>query len=211
MELYETEQQQIEAVKKWLKENGKAASAGVVIGLALVFALWAWRDHEKTQAEAASVEYQRLIEDLEQDQQEVALQRAARIQGQYARTPYAVFAALVQAKIKVDQGDNASARQYLQWAFDNADQPEIKHIARLRLARVMLERDEESAALSLIESVKGGAFAAHYEELRGDIHLALNQPAAARASYQRALAQLAPESGHKALLQMKLDDLGAAP
>lgn len=210
MELYETEQQQIEAIKKWWKENGKAAGAGVVIGLALVFAVWAWRDYDKTQAEAASGEYRQLIEELEQDKQDAALQRAARIQGQYARTPYAALAALAQAKIKVEQGDTAAARQHLQWALDNADQPELEHIARLRLARVMLERDEKSAAFSLVESVKGDAFAAQYEELRGDIHLALNQPAAARASYQRALALLTPESGQKALLQMKRDDLGAA-
>lgn len=210
MELYETEQQQIETIKKWWKENGKAVSAGVVIGLAMVFAVWSWRDYGKTQAETASVEYRQLIEEMEQDKQDAALQRAARIQGQYARTPYAVLAALAQARIKMDQGDAAAAQQHLQWALDNAAQPELEHIARLRLARVMLERDEKSAALKLVEPVKSEAFAAQYEELRGDIYLALNQPTAARASYQRALALLAPESGQKALLQMKLDDLGAA-
>ena len=207
MDVYETEQQQIEAVKKWWKENGRAASAGVIIGVALVFAAWAWRDHGKTQAETASVEYRQLIEELAQDKQDAALQRAARIQGQYARTPYAVLAALAQARIKMDQGDTAAAGLHLRWALDNAAQPELEHIARLRLARVMLERVEKSAALKLIEPVKSDAFAAQYEELRGDIYLALNQPAAARVSYQRALALLTPDSG-QALLQMKLDDLG---
>lgn len=208
MELYETEQQQIEAIKKWWKENGRAASAGVVIGLAVVFALWAWRDHNKSQAEAASAEYQQLIVELEQDKQEAAEQRAARIQGRYARTPYAVLAALAQGKIKLEQGDAGAAQRHLQWALDNAAQPELEHIARLRLARVMLDRDEKSAALSLVASVKGDAFAAQYEELRGDIQLAMGQPDAARASYQRAFTLLAPDSGQKALLQMKLDDLG---
>ncbi len=211
MELYETEQQQIESLKKWWRENGKAASAGVVIGLAVVFAGWSWRDHNKSQVEAASAEYQQLIEELEQDKQDAALQRAARIHEQYARTPYAVLAALALGKAKLEQGDTAAAQQHLQWALDNAAQPELEHITRLRLARVMLERDEKSAALKLIEPVKSEAFAAQYEELRGDIYLALNQPVAARAGYQRALALLAPESEQKALLQMKLDDLGAAP
>ncbi len=210
MDVNETEQEQIESLKKWWRENGKAASAGVVIGLAVVFAGWSWRDYGKTQTAAASVEYRQLIEELEQDQQDAALQRAARIQEQYARTPYAVLAALARAKIKVEQGDTAAAGQYLRWALDNAAQPELEHIARLRLARVMLERDEKSAALKLIEPVKSEAFAAQYEELRGDIYLALNQPAAARTGYQRALALLAPDSGQTALLRMKLDDLGTS-
>ncbi len=209
MEPYETEQQQVEAIKKWCRENAWAASAGVVIGVAMVFAVWAWRDYNKGQVAAAATEYRQLIGEIEQDKQDAVLQRATRIREQYARTPYAVFAALALGNARLEQGDTAAAaKQHLQWVLDNAAYPELKHIARLRLARVMLDRGEKDAAIKLLESVKAKGFAAQYEELRGDIDLALNQPAAARAGYQRALALLAPDAEQKALLQMKLDDLG---
>ena len=36
MEVYETEEQQVEAVKKWWKENGVSLIVGVVMGLSAI-------------------------------------------------------------------------------------------------------------------------------------------------------------------------------
>ncbi|PAR85254.1 YfgM family protein, partial [Vibrio cholerae] len=43
MELYDTEEQQVEAIKDWWKENGKAVIFGAVIGLG---GLFGWRYYQ---------------------------------------------------------------------------------------------------------------------------------------------------------------------
>ncbi|MGU3844696.1 YfgM family protein, partial [Vibrio diabolicus] len=43
MELYDTEEQQVEAIKDWWKENGKAVIIGAVVGLG---GLFGWRYYQ---------------------------------------------------------------------------------------------------------------------------------------------------------------------
>ncbi len=213
MDVYATEHEQLEELKKWWKENWKPLIAGAVIGLSLIFAYWAWRNHTHTQAEAASAEYQLLIGDVEKGDARAGLERAARIRNQYGDTPYAVFAAMAMAKLALDKGDTKGAREHLEWAMNNAGHDNLQHIARLRLARVLLDAGDAKAALKLVSVSKPGGFSSAYEEVTGDIYLKMGQVSEASAAYRRALKapgeQASPEK--KALLQMKLDDLGNPP
>lgn len=214
MDVYATEHEQIETLKKWWKENGKAVIAGVVLGLSVLLVFWTWRDHTRAQTEVASAEYQLLIGDVQKGDTKAGLQRGAHIRNEYANTPYAVFAALATAKLALDKGDVKAARADLQWALEHADQDSLRHIARLRLTRVMIDMGEAEAALGLLASAQPDAFAAAYEEVRGDAYLKSGQADKAQAAYQRALehqrkdaAQDDPEQGE--LLQMKLKDAAA--
>lgn len=132
----------------------------------------------------------------------------------YASTPYAVHAAFALAKLAVDDGDLAPAAQALEWILDNADadDPVLAHIARLRLASVLLAQSEAGRVIELLrrpaESGDGGGFAARYDELTGDAHLQNGDTEAARAAYQRGLDQLSAGSIGHVLLKLKLDNLG---
>lgn len=212
MQLYQTEQEQVEALKRWWKENGKAVIAGVLIGISLGFALWAWRTHTQNQAELASVEYQLLLGEVEKGDAEAGLKHGTRIINQYRETPYAVLAALGMAKLEMEKGSNSAARKYLEWAMDNADDTNIQHLARVRLARVLLNSKQPQAALKLISSVDQGSFVSDYEELKGDIYVAMDRSKPAQAAYKKALSALGDSNADKkALLRMKLGDLGASP
>lgn len=209
MEVYATEHEQLEAFKKWWKENGKAVIGGVILGLSVLLAFWAWRDYNQTQAEAASREYQLLIGEVEKGDTRAGLARGARILSQYNTTPYAVFTAFAMAKLEMEKGNTNAARTHLEWALNNADHDDVRHIARLRLARVMLDAGQAQAALKLLSSVEAGGFLDAYEETKGDSYLKLGQRDAAAAAYKKALAALPMEEVDKReLLEMKLDDLG---
>lgn len=210
MDVYASENEQLDELKKWWKENWKSLTAGVVIGLSAIFAYWAWNNYTKTQAEAASAEYQLLIGEVEKGDTATGLARAARIRNQYADTAYAEFAAMAMAKLALDKGDKKAARQHLEWAMNNTEHETLKHIATLRLARVLLDMGETQTALKLVTTPKPGGFLSDYEEVKGDIYVKTAQVNKAVTAYQQALKALDEQASpdKKALIQMKLDDLG---
>ncbi len=208
METYQTEQEQVEALKKWWRENAVAVIGGVVLGLGAAFAVWAWRDYHKNQAIQASAEYDQLMGDVRRGAEQEALERSGRIMSEYGGTPYAVFAALASARLALDNGDNAAARKQLEWALAHASEPAVQQLARLRLARVMLDQGDAEAALKLINNAEAGGFRADYDAVLGDIYLVLKQMEQARSAYQKALQAMPAGSEQAALIQMKLDDLG---
>lgn len=139
---------------------------------------------------------------------------AAELMSDYASTPYAVHAAFALAKLAVDDGDLAPAAQALEWILEHADtgDPVLSHIARLRLASVLLAQSEAGRAIELLrrpaETGDAAGFAARYDELTGDAHLQNGDPEAARAAYRRGLEQLSAGSIGHVLLKLKLDNLG---
>ena len=49
MDVYKTEEEQVEAIKKWWQENGKSIIAGVVIGITAIFGWRAYDSHMAVQ------------------------------------------------------------------------------------------------------------------------------------------------------------------
>ena len=101
----------------------------------------------------------------------------------------------------------AAARAQLEWVEANGKQPEVVDVARIRLARLMVDAGEPDAAMARIEGVDGGAFAGQLAELRGDAYRLKGDSDAARDAYTQAMLA---GTGSQVLLQMKLDDLGTA-
>lgn len=202
-----TDDEQVEDLKRWWKKYGSPLAGGLAIGLALVFGSRAWLEYQERQRVSASAEYEQLQGELAGGNTEAALRRGAYLADSYARTPYAVLAALALAKMHVEQGDLQAARERLQWALDRAREPELAHVARLRLARVMAAQGQTPQAIALLEGAAPGAFAASYEELKGDLYAASGDLARAREAYLKALEGLGFGAGAE-LVQMKLDDLG---
>jgi len=111
------------------------------------------------------------------------------------------------ARIQYEAGDRAAARTTLEWALTHAGDA-TAHAARLRLARLRLEAGELDAVQALIDVKRMDGFEAEYQELRGDLLRARNQPAEAREAYREAIRRTPPDSGYLRILTMKLDDLG---
>lgn len=209
MDGYGTENEQLEAAKHWWKKNGTFTSVALVLVVAgLIGAQW-WRTQTVAQSEAASADYQQLVQGLSKNDAQVVQQHATRIISQFSSTPYAPLAALALAKIKLEEGDKKTARTHLQWVLDNAKQSALKSLARLRLAKIMFADGEYPAALSILNTENSDSFSADYEELKGDISLAMKNISEARMAYTKALAGLPENTQERSQLQMKLDDLGS--
>lgn len=201
-----SEDEQVEALKNWWKENGKSVVAGIVIGLGGVFGWQYWTQHQQQVAEQASQQFERLTESVAAGSA-TAVTQAEAVIAQYEQSPYAVFAALNLAKVKFQQGDVDGAKEQLQWVMAKADDQSLQQIARLRLARLLLDQGDADQASSLIAQAPSDSFKGDIAELRGDIALKKGDRAAARQAYQEALEY---QVSNSALVQMKFDDLAAA-
>ncbi|WP_036253950.1 tetratricopeptide repeat protein [Methylobacter sp. BBA5.1] len=207
MAIYDTEEEQVEALKRWWKENGTSTIAGLVVGIALILGWNYWRSHNKEQAAQASALYDQLLTATDAGNKESAEKLAERTKEQFGTTKYALYSGLVQAKLKVQQGDLAAAKQILEGLAAKSDD-ELSHIARIRLVRLMLATGEHEQGLEVINKVdpaSSSGFSVTYDELLGDLYVALDRRAEARTAYQNALRN----GSQSPLLQLKIDDLTA--
>ena len=204
MEQY-TDDERVEDLKKWWKENGTSIIAGIVLGVIAIFGWQYWGSHRNVQAEKASLAYDAFVVAAEQPDAGQARQRGQALLADFPNSAYAALAALRLAKLEVDGGDTAAAIQQLEWVIGNARLDEFKDIARLRLARVLLAAGRPADAEKLMDRVATPSLTAEREELKGDVHLAGNDPAGARTAYTAALAA----GGDNPLLQFKIDNLAA--
>jgi len=207
MEVHATEEQQVEALKKWWKENASSIVTGLLLGLALLFGGKSWFAYQDRKAENASNIYATMMTALNSGEENLVTEKAAVLLADFTSTPYATLAALALAKIKLQQGELAAAHAQLQWALDHAGSDVIKQTVRLRLARVLLAEGDPDAAGALIsQSQPEGEFAPLFGELRGDIAMARGNTSDARAEYAQALAGMKAEAPGRQLLQLKYDN-----
>jgi predicted negative regulator of RcsB-dependent stress response len=208
VEIYDTEEEQLDALKRWWKENGQSTIIGLVLGIAIILGWNYWQDHKKAQAEQASMLYSQLIQAIGADKKDSAEKLAERIHEQYPKTEYAVYSGLFLAKLKVQQGDVGKAKTILKDIAAGSNK-ELSNIAKIRQVRLMLASGEYEQGLQLISDVDpatSSSFSGNYDELVGDLYVALDRLDQARTSYQKAL-----ENGYKSpLLQFKIDDLTAS-
>jgi predicted negative regulator of RcsB-dependent stress response len=204
----DTEQEELEALQKWWKENGRAAMVGLVLGLGGVFGWTAWQSQVEATAERVSVVYQSMVEMAAADDHSEALLRADQIMRDDPDSEYAALAGLLGAKSAFAIGRTDDAGRLLGWVVENASRVELRDVARIRRARLLLDKGEADAALAMIAQISTSAFTATVEELRGDILLDNRQRGAAAKAYETALTSDSMTSGTRARLQMKLDDLG---
>jgi len=207
VEGYESEKEQVEAIKKWWKANGKSIIVGVVLGISLVLGGRWWLASQHKQSELASDQYEQVLQEIRKGDDKAALERGGRLLETFAKSNYAVLTALELAKLKVDQSDLEGARYFLQWVVDHSSQPQFKDVARLRLARVLLAKGDKAGALQMVNTVDIKTFAFPVQELKGDILLAEGKRAEARAAYSAA-ADAISKGGDRSRIEMKLAEVG---
>jgi len=202
------EQEQIDALKAWWKENGTRL-LGLLLAVAVVFAGWrGWQYYQHQQSGEAATLYAGFIKQLESGDVKRVNDAAAAVMNNYPSTAYATRAALLAAQINEHGIDVARAKTQLQWAIDHAVESGLKEVARLRLAAVLLDEKNYDGALNLLETKHPASFDGLYADLKGDTLSAQGKVAEAKAAYQMAYDKTDAKSTYRNLIQMKMDALG---
>jgi len=204
------EQEQIDALKSWWRQNGKLVIAALVAAALAAAAVTGWRTFQARKAMEAAQMYVGLEEAARGNDAKKLKEVSSALMEQYGNTAFGPMAALMAAKSSFDQGDLKSAAAQLQWALDHAKDDETRAVARLRLAAVRLDEKQYPEALQLLEAKHPDAFAGLYLDLRADVLIAQGKPAEARAAYKDALDKLPQQGTYRLVVQAKLDALGGA-
>jgi predicted negative regulator of RcsB-dependent stress response len=206
----DTEEQQLEELKKWWKENGSSIITGIVLGLAILFGARAWFAWQERTAQQASAVYAIMMNDMQSGDVGAATDNAGLLITDFSSTPYASLAALMLAKFRIEDDDLEAARTQLQWALENGSSDELRNTARVRLVRVLASLEDYASALALLEETEASVGQdGVISELRGDIHSLRGETEQAVDAYQEALLMMAPEYPGRHLVQLKLDNAAA--
>lgn len=202
------EQEQLDALKGWWHRWG--ALIALAIGLLLVsvagYQGWSW--YQRDQAAKASALYAGMSKAMQSGDKEQARALAKTVIEQHARTGYAPLAALAAARLSFEAGDWAEARTHLQWVIDHGRDEDLRTLARLRLAGVLLDEKQYDAALQLLQIKPEDPMANMFADLRGDVLAAQSNIGEARAAYQLALEKTDATSPYRNVIQIKIDALG---
>ena len=202
MELYDSEEQQVEAIKDWWKENSKAVIFGAVIGLGGLFGWRYYQDSVVEAREAASESYTSVISALDTKGVDAQSDIQAFIDANEG-AEYSVLAAMQLAKAQVQSGDIAAALEQLEWAKSATKDAALAPLLTYRVARIKAEQGEFDAVLTDLEAMTDESWKGRVAELRGDISLRKGDTDAAYSAYSEA--QQAADASQT--LQIKLDDL----
>lgn len=212
VEDYLTDRDQEEALRNWWKENWRWILGGIVLGLALLGGWQYLKVHKAQQADAAAKLYTDFRGALDKNELEAANRSLASLSADYAKSPYTQQGRLLLAKKHVEANELDKALPLLQAVADESKDEELAWVARMRVARLLIQQGKHDDALKLLDVEKAGAFSAQVREIRGDAQVAKGNPSAARAEYAAALADNIDDKADRTIdrtvLEMKLQDVG---
>ncbi|MCX2981740.1 tetratricopeptide repeat protein [Halieaceae bacterium IMCC14734] len=211
-EEFRTEEEQVEALKKWWQDNGKSTIAVIVLALAGSLGWQSWQQRTGEQAEAASTVYQSMLDainvsggNVASAEQEVTVRHlAGTLKTDFSGTTYAHFAALHLAKLAVSEEDLVTAEAELRWVLNSGPDTDMQRVVQLRLARVVAAAGDPDSALSMLRGENVGTYSAAYAEAEGDIQQQLGNLDAAVEAYRRAAALQLDSGATAPILELKL-------
>lgn len=202
-----------EQLRRWWADNWLWIVGGIALGLGALAGWNYWQTSKLKSAELDESSYLAVLDALGRNDKDAAIKQATDLRKLHPKSPYADQSDLALARFAVDQRDFDGAAQRLRVVADSSRDAELRLIATTRLARVLAEQGKHDEALKLLDVTQAGSFAPLYHELRGDILVARNDAAGARAAYDAALAATAanpPQGFDRAYVELKRDALAAA-
>ena len=198
------EEQEINQLKDWWKENGKTIIVAFILGVGGMFGWRYWQAHQAEQIAQASAQYDALIYSAEQDEQAKKANIEQFVQAN-SKTAYAVFSLLDEAKKATEKQDFAAAEANLNQALTQSQDEVLTSIVALRLSAVQFQLGQLDNALTTLNQVKGESFNARKAILTGDIQVVKGDKVAAKNSFEQA--QQSGSQLEQQMAKMKLNNL----
>ncbi|MGP1718814.1 tetratricopeptide repeat protein [Shewanella frigidimarina] len=206
MEIYSTEEQQVDAIKQFWKDYGTSIVVGAVVGLGGLYGWNTYSDMKVTAAEEASESFQSIV--TQSANPAALLVQAESFTSEHDQQGYQALLELMVAKSAVEAGDLGKAEASFTKVIAAQPGSGLGMVAMIRLARIQAEQNNLGMALATLEQVTDKAFASQREELKGDFLVRQGDLDKAKSAYQAAVdngGALASPA-----LTMKLDNLNKA-
>ncbi len=210
-----SDEEQLENLKRWWKENGLFTIAAIVLCIGGYFGWDNWKANQQQKMETASELYQQMMEvaivergqKANDTQHRLVTELATQLKEEFGSSQYARYGALLVAKLAVEKNDLDAAAEQLRWALDDADEG-LSLVIKLRLAKVEASRDNIDLAISMLNGIDAQTLSSAYAEARGDFYLMKGDKVAAYEAYKQA-AELATDIDSRVapVLELKLNQV----
>jgi predicted negative regulator of RcsB-dependent stress response len=204
VEVYSNENEQVDALRRFFANNGKALAVGVVIGIAALGGWRYWSSHQQDSAKTISAEYQKVTRAMQAGKPET-LEAVNTFASENSNT-YGALAALDLAKQYVDSNQLDKAATLLQNGLKDTKDANLQAVINLRLARIQLQQNQADAALKTLDSVKGDGWTAIVADIRGEALLSKGDKQGARDAWSKGVESDASPA-LKQMMQMKMNNL----
>jgi predicted negative regulator of RcsB-dependent stress response len=205
------EQEQVDALKHWWKDNGKKLTAALTVALLGFAGFKGWQYYQNKQSADASRLYGEVLKQLASGDAKRVSDAAAAVAEKYGSTAYASRAQLLAAQVNETVGsDLARAQSQLEWIVAHAGEESLQSVARLHLGALLLDQKNYAAALEQANAKHAASFDGLFADLKGDILNAQGKTAEAKAAYKLAFDKTDANNMYRNLIQIKLDALGGA-
>jgi predicted negative regulator of RcsB-dependent stress response len=201
----------LEAVKHLIAEYAPWLIGGVLVGAAVFFGIRYFQNYTNERAYKAAAQFSAMTAALQANDYTKSRQTADGLIKDFASSPYADQAQLTLARLDVDDGRLDKAVAPLTQVMNGSKDTELRQIARVRLARILTDQGKPDEAIKTLAEPIPAAFAARYHEVRGDAYAAKKDIPDALTEYQAALGAADAGGVNASLLELKIQDLGAAP
>jgi predicted negative regulator of RcsB-dependent stress response len=208
-EEYLTDDEQLDEVKRYVREYGPVLIIGALLGAGGLFGWRYYLNYQNERGLKAEAQFSQLESALQSGDVNKPRQIATGLIADYPSSPYADQARLVLARMDVESGHDADAVAPLTEVMNGSKDTELRQIARLRLARVLIDAGKPDDAIKLLSEAAPGSFAGRYHEVHGDALYAKKDLPGAIAEYRAALNAADAGGVDAALVEMKMADLGA--
>lgn len=210
---YLTEQEQVELLKKWIKQYSFVVLTGVLIAIALITGWRYYTEQHSAFIMRASTVYDRMLMARFQNNTANVTSEANSLTHQYPHTAYSEMAQFAIANdLLADRSLSPASRvltaeSALMSIIKHSHVPAFRQIARIRLARIYISEKISDKAVKLLNTVDDKTFAGYINEVTGDAYTAAGNRAKARKAYGDALKEIPNADTIRPLLRMKYDDL----
>ena len=198
-----TDDEQLENIKIWLKENGRPIMVGVFLSVCLLGGWKGMQLQKKEQSMEASTLYMQLYDSLADGDAEKAAKITTALQDSFQSTPYSKIAALKMAHYSYKAGISGDAEKNLNWVIQNATSEIMVAVAQIRLTRLYLAQEQYPDALLLLNKNYPESFTSLVEELKGDVYIKIKNIPQAKEAYGKSISF---SSDNNEYLIMKLND-----
>jgi len=204
------EQEQVDAIKSWWKDNNKWVIGALTVALLAFSGSQYWKSHQQSQSIEAGKLFGEVEKQLSSGDPKRVNDAAAALVEKFSGSAYAPRAQLLAAQVNLQNKDAARAKTQLKWVIEHASETGLQDTARLKLASILLDEKAYDEALKVLDATHPEAFVGLFSDLKGDVLLAQGKISEARTAYQVALDKLDAKSNYHNLVQLKLDGLGDA-
>jgi len=185
---FETDEQRMDSIRQWWRDNGKQLTIGILLAITGLLAWQWWQTQQVANAQQASALFQKLLAQANENNTAMAQPIAQQLMSEYPSNAQSALAAMLMAKLSYADNDTDQAERFLSWVLRESDNQPLQAIARLRLASLFINQKQWQQAENTLNQIASAAFEGQRQALLGQLYQQTNRLEKAQQALQNAIA-----------------------